>query len=232
LSGFNLLEGQNGPVPHIRLGHRATKLFAKSAKRGQSERMSEELDAVLAAVGPRLRELRRRRGVTLTALSQTTGIPISTLSRLESGQRRPGLELLLPLARAYRMPLDELVGAPAALDPRVHPQPFNHNGMTVIPLTRKPGGLQAFKQILPAGLADGEPDPRSHEGYHWLYVLNGRLRLVLGDQDLVLAAGEVAEFDTHLPHWFGNADARPVEFLSILGPQGERFHVRARYRPA
>jgi transcriptional regulator with XRE-family HTH domain len=194
--------------------------------------MSDEFDAVLTAVGPRLRELRRRRGATLTALSETTGIPVSTLSRLESGHRRPGLELLLPLARAYQMPLDELIGAPAGGDPRVFPQPIIHNGMTVIPLSRKPGGLQAFKQILPAGPTDREPDPRSHEGYHWLYVLNGRLRLVLGDQDLVLATGEVAEFDTHLPHWFGNADARPVEFLSILGPQGERVHIKARYRPA
>ncbi|TDD79863.1 XRE family transcriptional regulator [Actinomadura rubrisoli] len=194
--------------------------------------MSEEFDTVLAAVGPRLRELRRRRGATLTALSETTGIPVSTLSRLESGHRKPGLELLLPLARAYQMPLDELIGAPAAADPRVRPQPFTRNGMTVIPLTRKPGGLQAFKQILPAGPADREPEPRSHEGYHWLYVLNGRLRLVLGDKDFVLAAGEVAEFDTHLPHWFGNADGRAVEFLSILGPQGERVHIKASYRPA
>ncbi|MEU8803747.1 XRE family transcriptional regulator [Spirillospora sp. NPDC048819] len=193
--------------------------------------MSEEFDDVLAAVGPRLRELRRRRGATLTALSETTGIPVSTLSRLESGHRKPSLELLLPLARAYQMPLDELVGAPSDADPRVFPRPFTRNGMTVVPLTRKPGGLQAFKQILPAGPTDREPDPRSHEGYHWLYVLNGRLRLVLGDQDFVLTAGEVAEFDTHLPHWFGNADTRPVEFLSILGPQGERVHIKARYRP-
>ncbi|MEU4609017.1 helix-turn-helix domain-containing protein [Streptomyces umbrinus] len=192
--------------------------------------MSDEFDTVLAAVGPRLRELRRRSGATLTALSETTGIPVSTLSRLESGHRKPGLELLLPLAKAYQMPLDELVGSPPGPDPRVYPQPFTRNGMTVIPLTRKPGGLQAFKQILPAGPTDREPDPRSHEGYHWLYVLNGRLRLVLAEQDLVLTTGEVAEFDTHLPHWFGNADERPVEFLSILGPQGERFHIRARYR--
>ncbi|OOC54834.1 MULTISPECIES: helix-turn-helix domain-containing protein [Nocardiopsis] len=195
------------------------------------KRDGDELEAALAAVGPRLRELRRRSGATLTALSETTGIAISTLSRLESGQRKPGLELLLPLAKAYQVPLDELVGAPASGDPRVYPRPFSRNGMTVVPLTRKPGGLQVHKQILPAGLTDRlEPDPRSHEGYHWLYVLSGRLRMVLGDQDFVLGAGEVAEFDTHLPHWFGNADARPVEFLSILGPQGERFHIRARYR--
>ncbi|WP_327660335.1 MULTISPECIES: helix-turn-helix domain-containing protein [unclassified Streptomyces] len=194
--------------------------------------MSDDVDGVLAGVGPRLRELRKRRGATLTALSEATGIPISTLSRLESGHRKPGLELLLPLARAHQVSIDELVGAPADLDPRVHPQPITRNGVTIVPLTRKPGGLQAFKQILPAGLTDGrEPEPRSHEGYHWLYVLRGRLRLLLGDQDVVLTEGEAAEFDTHLPHWFGNADERAVEFLSILGPQGERMHIRARFRP-
>ncbi len=194
--------------------------------------MHDDLDGVLAAVGPRLRELRLRRGTTLTALSEATGITVSTLSRLESGVRKPGLELLLPLARTYRMPVEELIGAPADVDPRVYPQPFTRNGMTVVPLTRKPGGPQAFKHILPAGLTDGrEPDPRAHEGYHWLYVLRGRLRVVLGDRDFVLAEGEVAEFDTHLPHWFGNADDRAVEFLSILGPQGERVHIRASYRP-
>ena len=188
----------------------------------------EMRDMVERAILP---DLRRRSGETLTAVSKSTGIPVSTLSRLESGQRRPGLELLLPLAKVYRVPLDDLVGAPASGDPRVYPRPFTRHGMTVVPLTRRPGGLQAFKHILSGGPDARVPDPRSHEGYHWLYVLNGRLRVLLGDQDLVLSAGEVAEFDTHLPHWFGNADDRPVEFLSILGPQGERFHIRARYRP-
>lgn len=191
----------------------------------------DDFDTVLTAVGPRLRKLRAEAELTLTALSEATGISVSTLSRLESGQRKPGLDLLLPLARAYRVPLDDLVGAPEVADPRVYPRPIQHDGLTVLPLTRRPGGLQAFKHILPGRPNDRVPEPRSHEGYHWLYVLNGRLRVILGDQDLVLTAGEVAEFDTHLPHWFGNADDNPAEFLSILGPQGERFHVRASYRP-
>ncbi|HEX3567650.1 MAG TPA: cupin domain-containing protein, partial [Acidimicrobiales bacterium] len=72
------------------------------------------------------------------------------------------------------------------------------------------------------------PDPQTHEGYEWLYVLQGRLRLVLGEHDLVLTAGEAAEFDTRVPHWFANAGSEPVEFLSLFGPQGERMHVRAR----
>lgn len=193
--------------------------------------MIQDFGEVIDAVGPRLRELRRRGGMTLSALAELTGIPVSTLSRLESGQRRPTLELLLPLAKAHHVPLDELVDAPETGDPRVHPRPVTRHGQTYIPLTRKPGGLQAYKQILSGRRVDREPDLRTHEGYHWLYVLNGRLRLVLGDRDMVLTPGEVAEFDTHLPHWFGNADEHPVEYLSIYGPQGERFHIRASYRP-
>ncbi|MFJ4655447.1 XRE family transcriptional regulator [Nocardia sp. NPDC088792] len=193
--------------------------------------MSDEFEAVLNAIGPRLRELRRRRNTSLAEVSAATGIPISTLSRLESGLRKPGLEMLLRLAKTYQVPLDELVDAPASGDPRVYPRPINRNGMIIVPLSGRPGGLQAFRHILPAGPNDLEPDPRSHEGYHWLCVLDGRLRVVLGERELILSAGEVAEFDTHLPHWFGNADDRPAEFLSILGPQGERFHIKARYRP-
>ena len=184
-------------------------------------------DDVLREVGPRLRALRRDAGITLTALADTTGISVSTLSRLESGQRRATLELLLPLARAYRVPLDELVGAPPTGDPRVYARPVQRFGQTILPLTRNPGGPQAFKHLIPAG-ARQEPEPKTHEGYEWLYVLSGRLRLVLGEHDLVLPPGEAAEFDTRVPHWFGSAQGGPVEFLTIFDAQGARIHVRAR----
>ncbi|NEB78404.1 helix-turn-helix transcriptional regulator [Streptomyces sp. SID14478] len=184
------------------------------------------MDAVLTGVGPRLRALRKERGATLSGLSETTGISVSTLSRLESGLRRPSLELLLPIARAHQVPLDELVGAPPVGDPRVRLKPIQHFGRTMIPLTRQPGGLQAYKVIEPTRQV--EPDPRTHEGYEWIYMLSGKLRLVLGDHDVVLGPGEAAEFDTRVPHWFGSTGEGPAEFLSLFGPQGERMHVRAR----
>lgn len=185
---------------------------------------------VLEAVGPRLRELRRQQGSTLAELAATTGISVSTLSRLESGQRRPTLELLLPLARAHQVPLDELVDAPRTGDPRIRPRPIVRNKVTYVPLTRRPGGLQAYKAIFPPQWPRGEPTPRTHEGYEWLYVLSGRLRLVLGPHDLSLETGEVVEFDTQVPHWLANPDPRPAEALCLYGPQGERMHVRARTR--
>src|SRR5687768_9873976 len=96
----------------------------------QNGRMPSAADDVLSAVGPRLRSLRARREMTLADLAETTGISISTLSRLESGHRRATLELLLPLARAHRVPLDELVGAPPTGDPRVHLKPVTRDGKT------------------------------------------------------------------------------------------------------
>ena len=186
-----------------------------------------EADAIAAAlelVAPRLRRVREQRGMTLTELAERTGISKSTLSRLENGQRRPTLELLLPLAQAYRVPLDDLVGAPEVGDPRIRLKPRRVNGRTVLPLTR-PGGVQAWKIVIPS--TQSEPRPRSHDGFEWLYVLSGRMRLVLGDRDLVLAEGEAAEFDTQLPHWFGSTGDGPAEVLSIFGRPGERMHVRA-----
>jgi len=182
----------------------------------------------LDQVGPRLKRLRTQRGVTLTSLAAATGISKSTLSRLETGHRRPSLELLLPLAQAYHVPLDDLVGAPEVGDPRIRLKPRRVKGRTVIPLTRQPGGMQAWKIVIPTSKV--EPDLRAHDGYEWLYVLSGRMRLVLGDHDLVLGPGEVAEFDTQVPHWFGSTGDQAAEVLSLFGRQGERMHVRAKPR--
>ncbi|SOD98722.1 transcriptional regulator, XRE family with cupin sensor [Blastococcus haudaquaticus] len=179
----------------------------------------------LADVGPRLRRVRTQRDITLTQLAAATGISKSTLSRLESGQRRPSLELLLPIALAHKIPLDELIGSPEVGDPRVRFRPRNRNGRVVVPLTGQPGALQAWKVVLPP--EQGEPELRTHEGYEWLYVLSGRMRLVLADHDITMGAGEAAEFDTRVPHWFGPAGDQAVEILSLFGRQGERIHVRA-----
>lgn len=186
------------------------------------------MDRTLDAVGPRLKQLRQRRDITLTDLSEETGISISTLSRLEAGHRRPSLEQLLPLARAFGATLDELVDAPPTGDPRINLRPIpSGDGRTILPLTRRAGGIQAYKFVLPAGDDETVPELRTHEGYDWAFVLNGRLRLVLGEHDLILEPGEAAEFDTRTPHWFGATSSGPVEFLSLVGKQGERAHIRA-----
>src|SRR5690348_5306293 len=187
------------------------------------ETMEAELAEILDGIGPRLRSLRRARGLTLEAVSADTGITVSTLSRLESGKRRPTLDLLIPLARAHRVALDQLVAAPATGDPRVHLKPHRQRrGSVIVPLTQYPGRVQVFKQIL----APRQPKLVTHTGYEWLYVLAGTLRLIIGERDFTLGPGQVAEFDTSERHWFGPADSNTVEILHLFGPHGDRALIR------
>jgi len=186
--------------------------------------MAKDIEQTLAGVGARLRTLRMRRELTLADVSRESGISVSTLSRLESGTRRPALELLLPLARVYDVPLDDLVGAPEVGDPRVHIRRIPHRGGVLLPLSGRAGGIRVVKQILPPPKRGERVELKTHRGHEWLYVMSGRLRLVLGERDFVLEAGEAAEFDTRTPHWIGAADGA-VELLHISGAEGQRIHM-------
>ncbi|MET7498456.1 XRE family transcriptional regulator [Streptomyces sp900116325] len=191
---------------------------------------ADDVADTLAAMGPRLRAAREHRGATLTGVSCATGISPSTLSRIETGRRKPTLGVVLQLAKEYGVSLDELAGTVPAADPGPRASALQRFGddKAVLPLTRYVGGLHAHKHVLPA-VEEPPARPRqvSHDGYEWLCVLYGRLWLALGHQDLVLAAGDVAEFDTRTPHGVANAGpGGPVEYLIMFGPQGERLRPR------
>jgi transcriptional regulator with XRE-family HTH domain len=187
---------------------------------------SQRVETELSQIAPRLRQARQKKDVTLEQLATSTGISKSTLSRLESGQRKPSLELLLPIVTALGVGLDEIVSSPKIDDPRVLQKSTRADGRILTPLSVHHGEPQTYKITIPA--TDRDPVLRTHDGYEWIYVLSGRLRLVLGEHDIVLGAGEAAEFDTKNPHWFGASGAGSVDVLSMFGKHGERIHLRAR----
>lgn len=184
--------------------------------------------AAIEQIAPRLRRARQHRAVSLAELARATGISTSTLSRLESGQRKPSLELLLPVTAALGLRLDAIVSAPRVVTPVVPQHETRADGRVIVPLSQQQRGPRAYKLTIP--VEDFEPRLRVHDGYEWLYVLRGRLRVILGEHESVLRPGEVAEFECRTPHWFGAAAGADVEVLSIFGKQGERLHVRARTR--
>ncbi|WP_382309910.1 helix-turn-helix domain-containing protein [Herbiconiux sp. UC225_62] len=181
-----------------------------------------------ARIGARLKGARLDRDLTLAALAATTGISSSTISRLESGKRQPNLELLIPLSAALEVTIDELV-SDAVPDPRVRPRISKRWGAEVEMLSREGSTMQTVRMVLHR--RDDDTELRTHEGFEWLYVLDGRLRLRLGEHDIVLKPGEAAEFSTRVPHWLGSADDRPVEIIGIFSRDGERIHVRAQTEP-
>ncbi len=190
--------------------------------------MQAKDEPVDARVRRRLRELRSERGLTLQQVAERASIDISTLSRLESGKRRLALDHIPGLAAALGVSADQLLGSAPAQDPRVRGEPRTFDGLTMWPLTRRgpAAGLQAYKMLVSATRTTPPDELPVHEGHDWLYVLDGRLRLLLGADDLTIERGEAVEFTTWTPHWFGAIDG-PVELIAILGPQGERLHLHA-----
>jgi transcriptional regulator with XRE-family HTH domain len=183
-------------------------------------------DDVDLRVRRRLRELRTQHGLTLEEVATRADIDVSTLSRLESGKRRLALDHLPRLAFALSVTTDDLLRAPEAEDPRVKSASHTRNNVTFWPLTHNgpAGGLQAFKIRVNARRRTPPDVLPVHDGQDWMYVLSGRMRLILGERDFTIKPGEAVEFSTWTPHWFGAVDG-PVEAVAIFGPHGERLHL-------
>lgn len=182
------------------------------------------MDAALQQVGPRLRAARRQRGLTLEELAARASISPSTLSRLESGKRQANLELLVPLTRQLGIKIDDLIPADTP-DPRIRLAPVRRDGLLIVPLAPTHAPIHTYKIVYPPSLA--LPEPRVHDGYEWLYVLHGRLRLRLAEREFTLTRGDAAEFDTRTPHAMAAAGGRPAEVISIFNEDGARIHTRA-----
>ena len=182
--------------------------------------MLSELDQL----GPRLRAARRARGWTLDELASLAGMSASTLSRLESGKRQASLELLVPLTRQLGIRVDDLI-QPESPDPRVRRTTIRRDGLVIVPLAPEGSPIHTYRITYPP--VASLPELRVHDGYEWLYVLSGRLRLRLGAQDLVLTRGEAAEFDTRTPHSLSAAGSRPAVVISIFDESGVRMHTHS-----
>jgi transcriptional regulator with XRE-family HTH domain len=176
----------------------------------------------LEQVGPRLRAMRQAHGLTLEELAAAAGMSASTLSRLESGKRQASLELLLPLTRRLGVRLDDLIPHEQT-DPRVRRPVIRRDGLLIAPLAPEGSPVLTYKITYPP--TSTLPDLRTHDGYEWLYVLTGKLRLRLGEQDLTLNRGEAAEFDTRTPHAMSAAGGRPAQVISIFNEAGARMHT-------
>jgi transcriptional regulator with XRE-family HTH domain len=170
----------------------------------------------------RLRSLRTTLGYSLDELAERTRLSPSTISRVETGKRTLGLDVLVPLADALHVSLDVLLEAPRDGDVVIRPVPHSSGTRTTWPLSRPDGRTMAVKMRLEP--ATGRPAQRVHPGHDWFVVLEGRVRLWLGDREIDVDTGEAAEFATMTPHAFG-ALGGPAELVMIFDRDGQRAHV-------
>jgi DNA-binding Xre family transcriptional regulator/quercetin dioxygenase-like cupin family protein len=178
-------------------------------------------------VRKRIRGLRVARGWSLDDLAARCYLSPSTLSRIETGQRRIALDQLAPIARALGTTLDQLVESVDDDDVVIRPQRDVVRGMTTWMLTREPGphGMTVAKMRVTKPVPRrGTDQLRVHPGKDWFTVLSGTVVLLLGERTILVKAGQAAEFSTMIPHAFG-ADGGPAEILCIFDHDGQRTHL-------
>jgi transcriptional regulator with XRE-family HTH domain len=188
-----------------------------------------EPNEIEQVVRKRLRSLRTRLGLSLDELASRANLSPSTLSRIETGKRTISLDVLLPLAAALQVDLDTLLDVRTDDDVVIRPSPSTSGSRTTWMLNRPTGSTLAVKMRLEP--TKRSPEPRTHPGRDWFFVLDGRVRLTLGDRELFVETGEAAEFDTMTPHSFAAADA-PAELIMIFDRDGQHAHVHRDATPS
>ncbi|MFC0599166.1 helix-turn-helix domain-containing protein [Streptomyces palmae] len=173
----------------------------------------------LPAIAPRLRDLRRRSGLTLEAAAQRVGLSPAHLSRLETGHRQPSLPMLLALARTYRTTVSDLLGEVAPeRDPIIRADRMEASeagGWTYWRAGGSARAMQALRVHVPMHQSRQEDLVRVHPGEEWLYVMRGRLRLVLGESAHLLEPGDAAHYDSFTPHRISAVSAGGAELLFV-----------------
>lgn len=173
-------------------------------------------------VRTRLRSLRTTLGLSLDELAARTNLSPSTISRIETGKRTISLDVLVPMAAGLQVGLDALLDVSADDDVVIRPTPTREDGRTTWMLSRPGGSTVAVKvRVEPTSTP---PPQRVHPGHDWLFVLSGRIRLILGDREIAVESGEAADFATMTPHAFA-AIGKPAELLMIFDRDGQHAHV-------
>ncbi len=178
-------------------------------------------------VRTRLRSLRTALGLSLDEHAARTNLSPSTISRVETGKRTISLDVLLPLAAALQVDLDALLDVRSDDDVVIRPAPSRSSGRTTWMLSRPTGSRVAVKMRLEP--TRRPPEPRVHPGHDWFFVLQGRVRLTLGERDVIVETGEAAEFATMTPHAFSAVDG-PAELIMIFDRDGQHAHVHRETR--
>jgi transcriptional regulator with XRE-family HTH domain len=172
--------------------------------------------AAEAAVGRRLRLLRRSRELSLQAVARTTGLSIGLLSQIERGLSSPSVKNLVALSNAFDVPIswffDEAVSADEGehsfvvrreARSRIAMQTTSMSKELLSPDRTRP--LQTFLITVEPGGGTGE-QPYAYSGEVNGYVLAGRLALWLNGRSLLLREGDSFAIPGNCPRRYGNPD--------------------------
>jgi transcriptional regulator with XRE-family HTH domain len=168
-----------------------------------------------------LASLRHTRALTQEALARVAKVPRSTIANLESGAGNPSLVVLVKVAQALGVPIDELLASPRALVRRWPAAELasrsKGRGVTIRDLVPEPvpDEMMEVLDFAPGAVMAGTPHlPGTRE---FFTCLDGSVNLIVAGDRHVLAAGDVLAFPGNLPHSYQNPDALvPARGVSVV----------------
>ena len=174
--------------------------------------MPDTADARAAShLARNLVSLRHTRALTQDALAKAAAVPRSTIANLESGAGNPSLVVLVKVAAALGVPIDELLASPRAL---VRRWPASEvatrqkgRGVSIRELVPEPvpDEMMEVMDFEPGAVMGGTPHlPGTRE---FFTCLDGRVNLMVAGTRYELAEGDVLAFPGNQPHSYQNADA-------------------------
>lgn len=216
------------PPGTIHLTMREVQAEPPTSGPGDASREPSHEEAFLADLGARIREIRRRRGVSITELAERTGISASFLSQLERGLKACSLMTLHRISVALNVAIggffhgDDQDGPQGrnAIVRRHQRRPLTLPGIRQRLYVLSPNeefAFEALLNVLPPGVATSE-HPTSHNGEEWFYVLQGQLELILGDERYLMEAGDAAGFASSIPHRVRNVGPVDAEIIWVNCP--------------
>ena len=194
---------------------------------------------VPSSLGPRIREERLARGISLRALAREVGVSASMISQIETGKAQPSVSTLYAITSALGLAVQSVfetppvTAAPAGrapttvlealgsaqgvrLGPLVSPAERQvltlDSGVTWERLGVLPGQAVDFLRITyaPGGTSSSDGELMHHTGSEYGVLLSGELLLTLGYEDILLRPGDAVSFDSSTPHRYRNDGTEPA----------------------
>lgn len=175
-------------------------------------------------IGEKLRALRLRKKMGLVELGEHTGLSPGLLSKIERSQVWPPLPTLLRIAMVFGVGLDHFFndernvvgvvrkGEREKLDQTMgETVAFRFQSLDYSANQRKTSAWFAEFETV----AEEDAEPHQHEGSEFIFLLSGKLRIVIGRQEIELSKGDSLYFESHVPHWYSKIGPSRCEAIVV-----------------
>ncbi len=178
-------------------------------------------------IGDKIRQIRKEKGLTLAQISEKSSVALATLSRIETGKMTGTLESHMKICEALDISLPDLYVdvSPAMKNPDVQTQAertdvFVHQKKStsemLTPKVLDKKMMPIMLRIEPDGVTHKEENEKSVEKF--LYVLDGKIQAVIGEETYNLTKGDTLYFDSSILHYFKNVGSAEARIICVISP--------------